>query len=179
MTEEKKATLDEMLRLQAVIDAGMIVLSKEDFEITWYELKSKLDDYVGQMQIWEGNALGYKTQAKKLAEQGKVYENAIKNLKDRYKDLAVYYDQSELSGHFYKFSFAPTESIVTDIADKELTIEDKANFYEFIEEKTTYKWNKTALKEALKQGRELGFAKIETGLKLNIKPMPVSKGKKK
>ena len=179
MTEEKKATLDDLLRLQESIDNGMIVLSKDEFETTEEVLREKLDDYVGLMHSWEAQAAGYKERAKEFTAKAKSFENAVKNLKDRYKFLATYYEQYELQGNVYKFSFSPTDSVIPSIEDKDLTIEDKAAHYEFIEEKTTYKWNKTGLKKALKEGREIGIAELKKDLRLMIKPIPVSKKKGK
>jgi archaellum component FlaC len=178
MVEEKKATLDELLRLQESIDNGLVVVSKDQFETTEQALREKLDDYVGLMHNWEAQAAGFKARAKEFTSQAKTYENAVKNLKDRYKFLAKYYEQYELMGNIYKFSFSETESVIPTLADKDLTIEDKTNFYDYIDETTSYKWNKAAIKKALKEGKELGIAELKKDLKLVINPIPVSKKKK-
>jgi hypothetical protein len=178
VVEEKKATLDEMLRLQESIDNGMLVVSKDDFETTEDELREKLDDYAGLMFSWDAESRAFKERADAFKKKSDVLKKSIVNLKERYKFLAKYYEQYELKGNVYKFSFSETESVIPTIEDKDLTIEDKAAHYEFITETTTYKWDKIALKKALKEGKELGIAELKKDLKLVINPISVSKKKK-
>ncbi len=179
MTESKKATLDELLRLQESIDNGMIVVSKDEFETTEQALREKLDDYVGLMHSWDAQAAGYKARAKEFTAKAKSYETSVKNLKERYKSLAKYYEQYDLQGNVYKFSFSETVSVIPTIDDKDLTAQDKATHVDFITETTSYKWDKIALKKALKENRIMGIAELKKDLKLVINPIPVNKGKKK
>ena len=95
------------------------------------------------------------------------------------KDIAHYYGHSEILGNTWKFSFSETESLEVDIADKDLAVEHKRDHYDFIEEKTTYKWNKTAVKKAIKSGSEFGIARLKKGIKMVINPIPVNKKKGK
>ena len=177
--QEKKATLDDLLKLQEYIDAGIIVLAKDEFEATEEALRSKVDDAYGFMLTCEGRSEALKKQAKMLMEQAKACENAKENLKNRYKDIAHYYGHSEILGNTWKFSFSETESLEVDVPDKELSVEHKRDHYDFIEEINTYKWNKTAVKKAIKSGSQFEIARLKKGIKMVINPIPVSKKKGK
>jgi len=179
MDTEKKATLDEQLRLRDQIDSGMIVISKDEFDTTEEALRSKLDDYAGLMYSWDAESKAFKERADAFKKKSDTYKKSIENLKDRYKYLATYYQQYELSGNIYRFLFSETESVEVDIEDKNLTIQDKTKFYDFITETTSYKWDKLAIKKALKTGSEMDVARIVKGLKLTVNPIPTGKKGKK
>jgi hypothetical protein len=159
----------EKISLYAISDA---IIKVEDFiedenELAEYldSLKIDFSEKVSQVLMYRRGleltqeALG--SEIDRLAQLKKYYERKSENLKNYVSSSMQKIGKDNLELEIAKLSFRKSESIeVTNIAELSP---------EFITVKTTESADKTAIKKAIKEGKEVTGAELITKLNLQIK----------
>lgn len=148
--------LHEYLHAIKDLEDELIELKPEDLEIVFDGLKEKIDGYVELLQYMDERAEAIKAKAKKLQEQAKYLENSQRRIKEYIGFLLNSHETPELKGNFYKVKVRKHQKVVTV---HEPTDELAGRYPELIRQKIEYQWDKTNLKEVLKNDpKALDFA---------------------
>lgn len=137
---------------------------EEIFDDTTVELSEKLEGYCKFIKNIESDIQGLKAEEKRLAERRKVMENTIERSKSAMQKALVVSGEKKITcGSFLVYMQKNPEKVVMD----ESLIENVPERFLKIPEPEV---DRTALKEALKNGEDLdGLAHLEQTESLRIK----------
>lgn len=160
-----ETTLNEYLQVINDLEEGLVELNPEELGIVFDSLKLKIDGYVELAEYMKDRAAGIKERGKKLLQQAKYLENSEKRLKKYLAFLLETNDTPEILGNIWRVSVRKTKKVVTTTDPDDKLIQ---KYPELMKQKIEYTWDKTALKQALKN-QNLEFAEIEETLSLNVR----------
>lgn len=150
---------DEVLNmLYTDVDEQTIFDTLESIE---GEIEDKADGYAKVIKNIEADIEGLKTEEKRLNERKKTLENKIKSMKYSLENAMRITGRTKFKTALFSFGIQKNPPSV------EITDEDAAMKSEYI--KTEVKLDKTSIKEALKNGAELGFAQLVQSEGLRIR----------
>ena len=125
------------------------------------EIEDKADGYAKVIKNIEADIEALKTEEKRLNERKKTLENKIKSMKYSLENAMRITGRTKFKTALFSFGIQKNPPSV------EITDEDAAMKSEYI--KTEVKLDKTSIKEALKNGAELGFAQLVQSEGLRIR----------
>ena len=102
-----------------------------------------------------------KEESKKLAERAKIKENRVERLKRYVADNLLANNETKFEGVKVAYSFRKSEAV--DILD------ESAIPSEYLKTKTEISPDKTAIKKAIKAGKEVAGAVVKENMNLQIK----------
>ena len=108
-------------------------------------------------------AAAVKQRAKELSDRAKVFENKAKNMRERLKAAMLDHDVMKIQSKSFSFTVAPTAGSVEIISPDIIP----ARFITVIPEQ--YQPDKTAIREAIKNGEDVPGAAIIPGWALRVK----------
>jgi hypothetical protein len=155
-TRESDLSLDEILHYFDAHDAGIQPLADEELTILSDKLTKKIDACRFIMDRWQAEADQHGKYAKEHTDAKQALENKITRFKERLVWIMRLRGVSSLAGNEFKLALRKTESVDVLLDANE---ETKNIYPELI--RTNYVWDKITIKNALKQGKELSFAKLK------------------
>jgi hypothetical protein len=136
-------------------------LTQDDLELLEIELKEKSDNIIKYVQNLEGNINIIDTEIKRLQELKKTEKNKIERMKEYIKYSMDKMGLKKIESPIGKISLRKSESVEIEDIEKIPG--------EFVTIKQTFNPDKTAIKKAIKEGREIPGAKIIIKENINIK----------
>lgn len=135
----------------------------EDFDpkVVIGEIRGKVDSIKWMLDKWEAEAQILQEQwIKRLQKRKAAIENNVERLKEYVKQQMLLDGSEELQGEIFNVRLKNQKPAV-DVkgnpnADMYLKYKDEG----FIKQKTSYQWDKAALKERLEAGEEIPFATL-------------------
>ena len=134
------------------------IIDADALEALQMERERKLEGIACWIKNLQSDALAYKAEKDAFAARQKAAEKKAESLK---KYLSDALQGQKFTSAKCAVSFRKSEKV--DIPDEYLVP------LEFLEEEVTYKPNKTAIKEAIKAGREVCGCQLVESLNINIK----------
>jgi hypothetical protein len=156
---------DEQRRLNAMLEEAEGELTPEleaALEVNQYNLEAKAEDYRNAIMMNAKDIEAAKEEKKRLDAFIKRKENANDTMKQRLKDAMLLFDTPKIQingGVGGTLSFRRSEQVVID--------DENAVPEAF--RKVTWTLDKTAIKEAIKQGEDIEGATIVENMNLQIK----------
>lgn len=136
-------------------------LTQDDLELLEIELKEKSDNIIKYVQNLEGNINIIDTEIKRLQQIKQQEKNKLDNLKEYIKYCLNKMNVKKIDSTLGKITIRKSESL--EVIDLEKIPG------EFVTIKQTFNPDKTAIKKAIKEGREIPGAKIIIKENINIK----------
>jgi uncharacterized protein YdhG (YjbR/CyaY superfamily) len=136
-------------------------LTQDDLELLEIELKQKSDNIVKYINNLESNINVIDTEIKRLQELKKTEKNKLDNLKEYIKYCLNKMNVKKIDSTLGKITIRKSESVEIEDIEKIPG--------EFVTIKQTFNPDKTAIKKAIKEGREIPGAKIIIKENINIK----------
>jgi hypothetical protein len=122
-------------------------------------IANKVDGYEFRMEAIRLQAEKFKARAEMFSAAAKALTNLENNLKDRLKYSMIQMDKNEISGNYYRYKLQNSKASV-HISDETLLPA------EYLTAKMVYTPNKTAIKDAIEEGRTVPGASLERGFTL-------------
>ena len=157
---------DELLNLLAMAEdeamdeesaQGMIALVEEDLE-------KKADGYWRVYKELEGRASAMKAEEKRIANNRKVIENNMERIKKTIESVMIATGKKKFKTDLFTFSIAKNPGA--------LKVNDDLDWNEIPSEYIIFpdpQINKDMVKEAIKNGQEFDWARIEQGEGIRVK----------
>lgn len=136
-------------------------LTQDDLELLEIELKEKSDNIIKYVQNLEGNINIIDTEIKRLQELKKTEKNKIERMKEYIKYSMDKMGLKKIESPIGKISLRKSESVEIEDIEKIPG--------EFVTIKQTFNPDKTAIKKAIKEGREIEGAKVVIKENITIK----------
>ena len=127
------------------------------------QIEKKAENYGNFIAYCEDMAAAVKQRAKELSDRAKVFENKAKNMRERLKSAMLDHDVMKIQSKSFSFTVAPTAGSVEIISPDIIP----ARFITVIPEQ--YQPDKTAIREAIKNGEDVPGAAIIPGWALRVK----------
>lgn len=168
MSEHKKSlyeiTSENLQLLGRIWDRGGEIDEELDLElqVNQAELSDKLDKYCNLIELFKSEKRRIKERIEDMERIAKVMDNGEKRLNAALMDTIQVLGKDELSGSEYKVSRRKSPPRVV------LTVDESELDKEFL--KTKLLVDKSAIKDALKKGREINGAHLEQGESLRFSP---------
>jgi hypothetical protein len=124
-------------------------------------VEGKIEDYCCVINELNGDILKIDTETKRLAERKSAIQRGIDRMKAGLSDYMTTTGKKKITAGLFNLSFRKSEAVVIT--------NETALPAEFIKTKTTTAPDKTAIKNAIKSGREVSGAEIQTNMNLQIK----------
>ena len=144
-----------------LVDSGAKELSPEDHARLGEVIRTKVDRCVAFIGDVESRIHRHKD----YENEHKAARMHLEKSLEKFQDYVVYTMQEmgfdKLPGDEHQFSIRKSEET---LVHRECSEADFNQLPEYVTKKTTYSWNKTAIKEALKSGR---FPSDFAGIKIN------------
>ena len=173
--------IDERLRLleEYMVDAETgEILSEEDFYIKFDEIQMALQDKIEDTMAFYKNLMSdvdsFKEEEKRLAQRRKAKENLAERLKKRIDNYIVHQftdengDVNVVGLNSYKFE-TPKVKLSYRKSDSVLVSDIGLLPKEYVKEKVEYSADKTALKKAIKDGKEIKGCELVTNYNMQVK----------
>ena len=159
----EKMTLAGLLAKIQEVDEGMVELSNADLDDVFTSIKDKVDGIREMLSRLESE----EERLDKIAKQFASKKKAISNSKARLKEYCVYIleknETPQLFGHLWDMKIRKSEAIEvagTPSASHALRYPDLV--------RTKVEWDKTGIKERVKKGEALDFAKLKENLSVSF-----------
>lgn len=123
------------------------------------ETNTKIENIIKFIKNLESDLLAYDNEIRRLQEKRNASKNKMERLKDYLKDFMVSSDKTKYKSGVFTASIRVSEAVKVDNVD---TIPSEFKT-------TTINVNKTMLKMAIKEGKEIKGAKIVKNKSVNIK----------
>jgi hypothetical protein len=136
-------------------------LTQDDLELLEIELKQKSDNIVKYINNLESNINVIDTEIKRLQELKKTEKNKLDNLKEYIKYCLNKMNVKKIDSTLGKITIRKSESVEIEDIEKIPG--------EFVTIKQTFNPDKTAIKKAIKEGREIEGAKVVIKENITIK----------
>lgn len=121
----------------------------------------KIEDYCIVINELAGDIAKIDVAAKRLAEKKAYAQRGIDRMKAALSAYMTITEKDKIKAGLFNLSFRKSEAVI--ITDEEALPE------EFVKTKTTTAPDKTAIKNAIKSGRTVDGAEIQTNMNLQIK----------
>jgi hypothetical protein len=136
-------------------------LTQDDLELLEIELKEKSDNIIKYVQNLEGNINIIDTEIKRLQQIKQQEKNKLDNLKEYIKYCLNKMNVKKIDSTLGKITIRKSESL--EVIDLEKIPG------EFVTIKQTFNPDKTAIKKAIKEGKEIEGAKVVIKENITIK----------
>ncbi len=136
-------------------------LTQDDLELLEIELKQKSDNIVKYINNLESNINVIDTEIKRLQELKKTEKNKIERMKEYIKYSMDKMGLKKIESPIGKISLRKSESVEIEDIEKIPG--------EFVTIKQTFQPDKTAIKKAIKEGKEIEGAKVVIKENITIK----------
>jgi hypothetical protein len=136
-------------------------LTQDDLELLEIELKEKSDNIIKYVQNLEGNINIIDTEIKRLQQIKQQEKNKLDNLKEYIKYCLNKMNVKKIDSTLGKITIRKSESL--EVIDLEKIPG------EFVTIKQTFQPDKTAIKKAIKEGKEIEGAKVVIKENITIK----------
>lgn len=124
-------------------------------------VEGKIEDYCCVISELNGDIAKIDIETKRLAERKAVIQRGIDRMKKGLADYMTTTRKKKITTELFNLSFRKSEAVVIT--------NETALPAEFIKTKTTTAPDKAAIKTAIKSGREVSGAEIQTNMNLQIK----------
>ncbi len=161
-----------MLALEEILDEAEGDITDPEVETAvndWFtenleKEKGKLDGYDRLIAKWQARASSRKEEAKRLNMRARAYENRVNWLKDRVLEHLVMTGQKKVEGTLHNFrqqNSAPRLQLDPHVEEHPEELPEQFH-------RVVFTPDKVAIKNALKAGEELDFARLVQGVHLRI-----------
>lgn len=158
---------NDYLALLQAIDEGEIPEEAiaDTLEAIEGEIEYKADNLACVLKTLEAEAAAIKAEEKALAERRKQKENASERIKNYLSDVLQRLNINKLETARNKITFRKSESVVIGDSFIKWAQDNRADLLKFTDPTA----DKTAIKQALKEGAEIEGAYIESKQNIQIK----------
>ena len=137
-------------------------------------LESILDDFNTKVDNISSFIKNLKSEAQAISDESKKLNERAKQKESKAESLLQYVEKMLKESGIKKVETA-RNAVQLKLSPPSLKVDDgfiewaKENSTEFVRAKTTFDPDKNAIKEALKQGQEIPYCRLEQSEKINIK----------
>ena len=157
---------DEYLRFLDEVDADdeAFIDTLESIE---GEIEDKADNYAKLIKEFEAEAEKFDKESKRLADKRDAIKNKVSRMKRSLEQAMIVTGKTKFKTELFSFGIQKnTPSVVLSFDDKDAAEVDKLPD-RFV--KVTKTVNKTAIKDAINAGEDIGFAHLEQSESIRIR----------
>lgn len=159
--------LSEILSKLRTIDDD---LAPEDFDPAALvgDLRDKVDAIKWRIDTWEAAAAKTQDWIDLLEARKKSLNGKVERLESYVKIEMIKNEFESLPGHVLKLKLQNNAPKV--VVDAEANAQNFIAYPEIVKQKVTYDWDKKTMLQAMKEGHQYPFAKLEVGKQIRFYP---------
>lgn len=154
----------EQLELNALLEENGGELTpeiEEKLQIHDYDINKKMESYCKAIRCYESDIDGFKSEIERLKQRKESAERAIERMKASMLNALEIFQISKIEAGTFKIGTRKSYSVTID--------DEEAISPEYKIETVTSKVDKVAIKDAIKEGKEVEGAHISENTNLSIK----------
>lgn len=155
ITQELRAIYDEIEANEGEVTDDIAT----KLELTTEQLNDKAESYCALIRNVTADAEAYKAEIDRLTKRKRTAENLVSRLKEALRVAMIMGDQQKIKAGLFNLSLRTTAAV--DIEDETLIPDDYFQFERKI--------MKSAIKDAIKEGKAVSGAKIVENVSLSIR----------